>query len=127
MSTDKKLPLKMSKSGAPTSGKGAQLVHQYRYTNTHIHIYTQSYILITSNIYITPTLILSLIYDIRCEIIKDKFDVIHLNTGDMLRAAVAVQTDVGKLAEEYIIAGKLVHDDVIIGVVSYHTLMHIVS
>ena len=45
----------------------------------------------------------------------------------MLRAAVAVQTDVGKLAEEYIIAGKLVHDDVIIGVVSYHTLMHIVS
>ena len=83
--------------------------------------------MITSNIHITPTLILSLIYDVRCEIIKDNFDVIHLNNGDMLRTAVAVQTDVGKLAEEYMDAGKFVHDDVIIEVVSYHTLMHIGS
>lgn len=53
----------------------------------------------------------------QCEIIKDNFDVIHLSTGDMLRAAVAAQTDVGKLAKEYMDAGKLVPDDVIIGVV----------
>lgn len=53
----------------------------------------------------------------QCEIIKKNFDVVHLSTGDMLRAAVAAQTDVGKLAKEYMDAGKLVPDDVIIGVV----------
>jgi len=53
----------------------------------------------------------------QCEIIKDNFDVVHLSTGDMLRAAVAAQTDVGKLAKEYMDSGKLVPDDVIIGVV----------
>lgn len=35
----------------------------------------------------------------------------------MLRAAVAAQTEVGKLAKEYMDSGKLVPDDVIIGVV----------
>jgi len=53
----------------------------------------------------------------QCEIIKENFDVVHLSTGDMLRAAVAAQTDVGKLAKEYMDEGKLVPDDVIIGVV----------
>jgi len=53
----------------------------------------------------------------QCEIIKDNFNVVHLSTGDMLRAAVAAQTDVGKLAKEYMDSGKLVPDDVIIGVV----------
>ena len=36
----------------------------------------------------------------------------------MLRAAVAAQTTVGVLAKEYMDAGKLVPDEVIIGVVS---------
>ena len=40
------------------------------------------------------------------------------NTGDMLRAAVAAGSDVGRLAKEYMDAGKLVPDEVIIGVVS---------
>jgi len=53
----------------------------------------------------------------QCEIIKDNFDVVHLSTGDMLRAAVAAQTEVGILAKEYMDSGKLVPDDVIIGVV----------
>lgn len=53
----------------------------------------------------------------QCEIIKKNFDVVHLSTGDMLRAAVAAETEVGKLAKEYMDAGKLVPDDVIIGVV----------
>jgi len=53
----------------------------------------------------------------QCEIIKENFNVVHLSTGDMLRAAVAAQTDVGKLAKEYMDSGKLVPDDVIIGVV----------
>ena len=54
----------------------------------------------------------------QCEIIKEKFGVVHLSTGDMLRAAVAAQTDVGKSAKEFMDSGKLVPDEVIIGVVS---------
>lgn len=54
----------------------------------------------------------------QCEIIKKKYGVVHLSTGDMLRAAVAAGTDVGKAAKEYMDAGKLVPDEVIIGVVS---------
>ena len=53
----------------------------------------------------------------QCEIIKEKYGVVHLSTGDMLRAAVAAQTEVGKVAKDYMDAGKIVPDDVIIGVV----------
>ena len=53
----------------------------------------------------------------QCEVIKEKLGVVHLSTGDMLRAAVAAQTEVGKLAKDYMDSGKLVPDDVIIGVV----------
>jgi hypothetical protein len=54
----------------------------------------------------------------QCEGIQTKFGVVHLSTGDMLRAAVEAQTEVGKLAKEYMDGGKLVPDEVIIGVVS---------
>lgn len=53
----------------------------------------------------------------QCEIIKEKFGVVHLSTGDMLRAAVAAETEVGKSAKEFMDSGKLVPDEVIIGVV----------
>ncbi|KAL3922827.1 MAG: hypothetical protein SGILL_001993 [Bacillariaceae sp.] len=53
----------------------------------------------------------------QCEIIKEKFGVVHLSTGDMLRAAVAAGTDVGKKAKDFMDSGKLVPDEVIIGVV----------
>lgn len=55
----------------------------------------------------------------QCEIIKDTFGVVHLSTGDMLRAAVAAETEVGKQAKDFMDSGKLVPDDVIIGVVSF--------
>ncbi len=54
----------------------------------------------------------------QCELIEEKYGVIHLSTGDMLRAAVAAGTEVGILAKEYMDAGKLVPDEVIISVVS---------
>jgi hypothetical protein len=57
----------------------------------------------------------------QCEIIKDKFGVVHLSTGDMLRAAVAAKTEVGKLAKDFMDSGKLVPDEVIIGVVRRYT------
>merc|ERR1719276_808721 len=53
----------------------------------------------------------------QCEIIKEKYGVVHLSTGDMLRAAVAAETDVGQRAKDFMDAGKLVPDEVIIGVV----------
>jgi adenylate kinase len=53
----------------------------------------------------------------QCEIIKEKFGIVHLSTGDMLRAAVAAGTEVGKKAKDYMDSGKLVPDEVIIGIV----------
>jgi adenylate kinase len=54
----------------------------------------------------------------QCEVIKEKFGVVHLSTGDMLRAAVAAGTEVGKMAKDFMDSGKLVPDEVIIGIVS---------
>ena len=58
----------------------------------------------------------------QCEHIKKNYGVVHLSTGDMLRAAVAAGSEVGTLAKEFMDAGKLVPDDVIIGVVSGNTM-----
>jgi len=53
----------------------------------------------------------------QCENIKNTYGVVHLSTGDMLREAVAAETEVGLAAKEYMNAGKLVPDEVIIGIV----------
>mmetsp|Transcript_13454 Transcript_13454/g.18418 ORF Transcript_13454/g.18418 Transcript_13454/m.18418 type:complete len:287 (-) Transcript_13454:83-943(-) len=53
----------------------------------------------------------------QCEGIVDAFDLVHISTGDMLRAAVAAGTEAGKEAQEYMSAGKLVPDEVIIAMV----------
>jgi len=53
----------------------------------------------------------------QCEIIKEEFGVVHLSTGDMLRAAVSAGTDVGVKAKEFMDSGKLVPDEVIIGII----------
>lgn len=50
--------------------------------------------------------------------IVEKHGIPQLSTGDMLRAAVAAQTDVGKRAKEVMDAGKLVSDDIVIAIVS---------
>ncbi len=43
---------------------------------------------------------------------------VQLSTGDMLRAAVASRTQVGKLAKETMEKGELVSDDIVIGIIS---------
>ncbi|WP_321389958.1 adenylate kinase [Emcibacter sp.] len=44
--------------------------------------------------------------------------IVQLSTGDMLRAAVANQTEIGKKAKEFMDAGKLVTDDIVIGIIA---------
>lgn len=50
--------------------------------------------------------------------LKAKYGVIPLSTGDMLRAAVAQGTEVGKKAKAIMDAGQLVPDDVVVGVIA---------
>jgi adenylate kinase len=49
--------------------------------------------------------------------VKDRYGIPQISTGDMLRAAVKAGTDLGKEAKGYMDAGKLVPDEVIIGLV----------
>jgi len=53
----------------------------------------------------------------QCELLKEEYGVVHLSTGDMLRAAVKAGTPVGEQAKGYMDRGELVPDDVIIGIV----------
>lgn len=46
-----------------------------------------------------------------------EFGLLHVSTGDILRAAVAAGTELGALAKQYMDGGDLVPDDVIIGIV----------
>ena len=47
----------------------------------------------------------------------EDFGVAHISTGDLLRAAVKAQSELGIKAKEYMDAGKLVPDDLVIGLV----------
>ena len=49
--------------------------------------------------------------------IVDQFNVAHISTGDMFRAAMANQTEMGVLAKSYIDKGELVPDEVTNGIV----------
>ena len=50
------------------------------------------------------------------ELVKE-FDIPHISTGDMFRAAMKEGTEMGKQAKSYIDAGNLVPDEVTIGIV----------
>ena len=54
----------------------------------------------------------------QCEMISETYGVVHLSTGDMLRAAVQDGTPLGVTAKEFMDAGKLVPDELIIGIVT---------
>ncbi|MFV0315962.1 MAG: adenylate kinase [Microthrixaceae bacterium] len=50
--------------------------------------------------------------------LAERFGIPHISTGDMLREAVREGTDFGKRAKEYMDAGELLPDDVMLGLVS---------
>jgi adenylate kinase len=54
----------------------------------------------------------------QAERLVDDFDLPYYATGDILRAAVRDESDIGLEAKEYMDRGDLVPDDVIIGVIS---------
>lgn len=51
-------------------------------------------------------------------LIAKEYDIPHISTGDMLRAAVKQGTELGRRAESYMTKGELVPDEVVIGVVA---------
>mmetsp|Transcript_65282 Transcript_65282/g.160759 ORF Transcript_65282/g.160759 Transcript_65282/m.160759 type:complete len:269 (-) Transcript_65282:245-1051(-) len=53
----------------------------------------------------------------QCEFIVEKFGVVHISTGDVLREQVKKGTELGKMAKGFMDKGALVPDDVIIGIV----------
>jgi len=53
----------------------------------------------------------------QAERISTKYDIPHISTGDMFRAAITEGTPLGRKAKEYMDAGDLVPDEVTIGIV----------
>lgn len=49
--------------------------------------------------------------------IVERFDIPHLSTGDMLRAAVQAETDIGRQAKRIMADGKLVPDHLVVAAV----------
>jgi adenylate kinase len=53
----------------------------------------------------------------QAKLIVSKYNIPQISTGDMLREAVANQTELGMRAKEYMDRGELVPDEVVIGIV----------
>lgn len=53
----------------------------------------------------------------QAEILKERYNIPHLSTGDMLRAAIAEGSDLGKKVEGVMAAGDLVSDDLMIDII----------
>ncbi|KAI5320712.1 hypothetical protein L3X38_040420 [Prunus dulcis] len=54
----------------------------------------------------------------QCELIVRKFGLVHISTGDLLRAEVSSGTEIGNKAKEFMNAGRLVPDEVVTAMVT---------
>ena len=50
--------------------------------------------------------------------IAEKFSLIHLSTGDILRKEISVGSELGQLAQKYTDKGEFVPDNVVIDIIS---------
>ena len=53
----------------------------------------------------------------QAKILKEKLGVIHLSTGEILRREIAIKSDIGEIAKEFIDQGKLVPDNFLLDIV----------
>eukprot|EP01127_Copromyxa_protea_P003188 TRINITY_DN13048_c0_g1_i1.p1 TRINITY_DN13048_c0_g1~~TRINITY_DN13048_c0_g1_i1.p1 ORF type:complete len:279 (+),score=70.37 TRINITY_DN13048_c0_g1_i1:90-839(+) len=56
----------------------------------------------------------------QAEFLKEKYGMVHLSTGDILRAEVAAKSELGQKAKDFMDRGALVPDDLIIGMIKQH-------
>ncbi len=54
----------------------------------------------------------------QAERVEQKYNIKQLSTGDMLRAAVAAETEIGLMAKDIMARGDLVPDDVVVGIIA---------
>jgi len=54
----------------------------------------------------------------QAKFLENAYGIVHLSTGDMLRAAVAAGTNLGNQAKQIMDAGQLVSDKIMIGMIS---------
>ncbi len=54
----------------------------------------------------------------QCARLVSEYGIVHVSTGDMLRAAVAAETELGKQAEAIMKSGGLVSDEIMNGIVA---------
>ncbi len=54
----------------------------------------------------------------QAEKLIDKYKLVHISTGDLLRAEIAANSTLGQEAKSFMDAGKLVPDEVVIGMIS---------
>ena len=53
----------------------------------------------------------------QANMLRTRFGIPHIATGDMLRAEIAARTDLGRQAQPILAAGKYVSDDIMIGMI----------
>ncbi|GAB2300244.1 hypothetical protein Dimus_034282 [Dionaea muscipula] len=54
----------------------------------------------------------------QCEMIAQKFGLVHISTGNLLRAEVAAGTEIGNKAKDYMTTGRLVPDEIVTAMVT---------
>ncbi|XWS17032.1 hypothetical protein CRYUN_Cryun33cG0032700 [Craigia yunnanensis] len=52
----------------------------------------------------------------QCELILQKFGLVHISIGDLLRAEISSGTEIGNIAKEFMNAGCLVPDEIVTAV-----------
>ena len=53
----------------------------------------------------------------QAKILKEELGIIHLSTGEILRREIAIKSDIGEIAKEFIDQGKLVPDNFLLDIV----------